>query len=102
MLAACQTALGAYRRGEGLSALVRAFLYQGSPAVTATLWEVRADMTAFILRVFFNLLAQQPDADRARLFSQARRKAMPYVANLYLPYFWAPFVLWGYTAPQPL
>ncbi|MGE5603097.1 MAG: CHAT domain-containing protein, partial [Nitrososphaerales archaeon] len=100
MLAACQTALGAYRRGEGLSALVRAFLYRGSPSVTATLWEVRADVTVFLLRVFFNLLAQQPNADRARLFSQAKRKALPCPDNLYLPYFWAPFVLWGYTAPQ--
>jgi hypothetical protein len=99
LLAACQTALGAYRRGEGLNALVRAFLYRGSPAVMATLWEVRADMTAFLLRVFFRMLGEQPNADRARLFSQAKRKAIPYVANLCLPYFWAPFVLWGYTAP---
>jgi CHAT domain-containing protein len=102
MLAACQTALGAYRRGEGLNALVRGFLYRGSPAVAATLWEVRADVTSFLLRTFFGLLAEQLDADRARLFSQARRNAMSYVANLYLPYFWAPFVLWGYTGAQGL
>lgn len=100
LLAACQTALGAYRRGEGLSALVRGFLYRGSPAVMATLWEVRADMTAFLLKVFFRLLCEQPKADRARLFSQAKRKSIPYVANLCLPYFWAPFVLWGHTGPR--
>lgn len=98
-LAACQTALGAYRRGEGLSALVRGFLHRGSPAVVATLWEVRADVTALILRAFFRLLSEQPHADRARLFSQAKRKAMPIPSGLYLPYFWAPFVVWGYTAP---
>ncbi len=99
LLAACQTALGAYRRGEGLNALVQAFLHRGSPAVMATLWEVRADVTAFLLKVFFRLLSEQPDADRARLFCQAKRKVMPIPSNLYLPYFWAPFVLWGYTRP---
>ncbi len=100
LLAACQTALGAYRRGEGLNALVRGFMHRGSPAVMATLWEVRADMTGFLLRVFFKLLAEQPRADRARLFSQAKRKAIPFVANLCLPYFWAPYVLWGHCRPE--
>ena len=42
-LAACQTALGAPYRGEGLNALLRAFMYRGSPAVVATLWAVDAN-----------------------------------------------------------
>ena len=95
-LAACQTALGAPYRGEGLNALLRAFMYRGSPAVVATLWAVDANAASWLLRRFFKLLAENPAADPARLFSQAKRTSIGF-DNRWLPFHWAPFIYAGGT-----
>jgi CHAT domain-containing protein len=99
-LAACQTALGAPYRGEGLNALLRAFMYRGSPAVVATLWAVDANAASWLLRRFFKLLADSASAgtatDPARLFSQAKRASIGF-DNRWLPFHWAPFIYAGGT-----
>ncbi len=93
-LAACQTALGAPYRGEGLNALLRAFMYRGSPAVVATLWAVDANAASWLVRRFFKLLAENPGEDPARLFNQAKRASIGF-DNRWLPYQWAPFIWAG-------
>jgi CHAT domain-containing protein len=50
VLGACETALGRTFNGEGPMSLVRAFLGAGASAVIASLWEVRDDDAARLLR----------------------------------------------------
>jgi CHAT domain-containing protein/tetratricopeptide (TPR) repeat protein len=50
VLAACDTADGPVRTGEGVISMARAFLSAGAPTVVATLWKIddRAARTAFV------------------------------------------------------
>jgi CHAT domain-containing protein len=93
-LAACQTALGQVYRGEGINALTRAFMVQGSPAVVSSLWAVSDQITSILVRRFFALVAQRPGEDRARLLCQVRR-TVSQSKECAAPYYWAPFVLSG-------
>lgn len=52
VLAACTTAGGVIRRGEGLMSLARPFFLAGAPAVIATLWDVDDDAAAAFLTDF--------------------------------------------------
>ena len=97
-LAACQTGLGVVYRGEGLTALTRAFMYRGSPSVIASLWAVSDNATQFLTRQFFELLLAQPDADRAHLLAEAKRQVMKH-DRYSLPWYWAPFILTGVHIP---
>src|SRR5262249_7674254 len=53
VLSACQTALGREVRGEGLIGLTRGFMYAGSPRVVATLWSVKDEATAELMKRFY-------------------------------------------------
>jgi hypothetical protein len=95
-LAACQTGLGAVFRGEGVNALIRAFMHHGSQSVVASLWSVNSDATTRLTDHFFELLLANPGMDKARALQQAKLKTMPGERGLYaLPFYWAPFVLVG-------
>ena len=50
LLAACETAGGPLRNGEGVASIARSFLAAGVPTVVATLWKIddRAARTAFV------------------------------------------------------
>jgi CHAT domain-containing protein/Tfp pilus assembly protein PilF len=93
VLSACRTALGGEIEGEGLSGLVRGFMYAGAPRLVATLWDVRDESTAELMKRFYRgLLEEGLSASRAlrnaqlHLASQERFRA---------PYYWAGFVLQG-------
>lgn len=98
-LAACQTGLGMVYRGEGLNALTRAFMYQGSPSVVASLWAVSDNATRYLTRRFFHLVLEQPEADRGHLLAEAKRQVLEN-DRYSLPWFWAPFVLTGLRSPR--
>jgi CHAT domain-containing protein/Flp pilus assembly protein TadD len=93
VLSACRTALGGEIEGEGLVGLVRGFMYAGAPRLVATLWDVRDESTAELMKRFYRgILEEGLSASRAlrkaqlQLASQERFRA---------PYYWAGFVLQG-------
>jgi CHAT domain-containing protein len=96
-LSACDTALGSgyfaeVPAGEEFVGLTRAFLYAGSPAVLATLWQVNDRSTLDFMRAFY----QQLDVrGAATALAEAQRKMLHSGGRYSHPYFWAPFVLVG-------
>jgi CHAT domain-containing protein len=52
VLASCQTASGAFRRGEGVMTLARPFLAAGVPDVVASLWDLDDRAARAMFRTF--------------------------------------------------
>jgi len=96
-LSACDTALGSgyfaeVPAGEEFVGLTRAFLYAGSPAVLATLWQVNDRSTLDFMRAFYRGLDSR---GAARALADAQRNMIHSGSRYAHPYFWAPFVLVG-------
>ena len=93
VMSACQTALGAEVRGEGLVGLTRAFLYAGSPRVVASLWTVPDLSTAELMGRFYRFMLVDGLRPAAAL-----RRAQVSIWNegrWARPYYWAAFTLQG-------
>jgi CHAT domain-containing protein len=78
VLSACQTALSSgaladVPSGDDWVGLVRAFLFAGSDNVLATLWPVRDDASALVMRAFYEELRQHSLAEALAL---AQRRAI--------------------------
>jgi CHAT domain-containing protein len=93
VLSACQTALGEEIRGEGLISLVRGFMYAGAPRVIASLWNVRDDATAALMRRFYAGVIRDGLSPAAAL--RADQVWMSQQPQWHAPYYWAGFVLQG-------
>jgi tetratricopeptide (TPR) repeat protein len=92
-LSACDTALGANVRGEGIIGLSRAFFYAGADAVVASLWSVNDRSTSDFMIEFYKALGQGRSAAAALRLTKLRflERAGPFRA----PYFWAAFIVTG-------
>lgn len=93
VMSACETALGAEVRGEGLVGLTRAFLYAGSPRVVASLWTVPDLSTAELMARFYRFMLVDGLRPAAAL-----RRAQVSIWNegrWARPYYWAAFTLQG-------
>jgi CHAT domain-containing protein len=109
-LSACQTGLGSGHfaeipAGDDFVGLTRAFLYAGSDAVMATLWEVDDASTAELMQQFYARLrvAAATPADRlgkAAALAEAQRRLRA-TEQYRHPYYWAPFVLMGTSRLPP-
>jgi CHAT domain-containing protein len=107
-LSACQTGLGSGHfaeipAGDDFVGLTRAFLYAGSDAVLATLWEVDDASTAQLMQQFYARLRVSAETpadrfDRAGALAQAQRRLRA-TKQYRHPYYWAPFVLMGTNRP---
>jgi CHAT domain-containing protein/tetratricopeptide (TPR) repeat protein len=93
VLSACQTALGAEIRGEGLVGLTRGFMFAGAPRVVASLWQVDDRATAELMKRFYNemIVSKKTPSEALRaaqlsLLEQKRWQS---------PYYWAAFQLQG-------
>jgi CHAT domain-containing protein len=93
VLSACRTALGAEIRGEGLLSLVRCFMYAGAPRVVASLWNVRDDATAELMKRFYTGMIRERLAPAAAL--RQAQLTMSTDDRWSAPYYWAGFVLQG-------
>jgi len=93
VLSACRTALGADVRGEGLVGLTRGFWYAGAPRVLASLWDVRDQATAELMRRFYRRLLR--DGQRPAAALRAAQLSMMKEERWASPYYWAGFVLQG-------
>jgi CHAT domain-containing protein len=56
VLAACRTAVGPLKKGEGAISLARPFLARGVPAVIATLWDVDDRASEMLFKAFYTNL----------------------------------------------
>src|SRR5215831_29225 len=93
VLSACSTALGKEIKGEGLAGLTRGFMYAGTPRVIASLWNVRDEATAELMKRFYqNMLIGKSSPAAALREAQISMWREPRWAA---PYYWAGFVLQG-------
>ena len=94
VLSACETGLGPWQRGEGISSLARGFQLAGARSVVTTLWSVNDQVTARLMGAFYAQLHQgQPKGMALHAAQQALMEAN------YPPFFWAGYVLTGHAGP---
>lgn len=89
---------GAYQRGEALINLVQGFMYAGSPAVVASLWDQPAPVAALVMDRFYKYLQQKLPKDEA--LRQAKIAYLKQAKGIYAhPTFWAGFIQIGNYQP---
>ncbi len=93
VLSACETALGAEVRGEGLLGLTQGFFYAGAASVLVSLWNVDDQATAELMARFYRHLLVEGLRPAAAL--RAAQVAIRQERKWQAPYFWAGFVLQG-------
>jgi CHAT domain-containing protein/Tfp pilus assembly protein PilF len=90
VLSACSTQIGQLSAGDEIEGLTRAFLYAGTPAVMASLWNVSDESTALFMERFYTHLRKgKGRAEALRRAQLETRRKFPH------PYHWAAFVLTG-------
>jgi CHAT domain-containing protein/tetratricopeptide (TPR) repeat protein len=106
VLSACGTGLGQVS-GDGVAGLARAFIYAGSPAVVATLWDLADEPAARLIPAFYRSLQRGSGKAEALRRAQlglladlrAGRVTIPGTAGQVTlaehPLLWAGFVLIG-------
>jgi CHAT domain-containing protein/tetratricopeptide (TPR) repeat protein len=95
VLSACSTALGKEIKGEGLTGLTRGFMYAGTPRVIASLWNVKDEATAELMKRFYrNMLAGKSSPSPAAALREAQI-SMWREPRWAAPYYWAGFALQG-------
>jgi CHAT domain-containing protein/Tfp pilus assembly protein PilF len=108
VLSACETATGAFARGEGVESLAGAFLYAGARGVIASLWQVSDRAAAETMRGFYQraIAGKLSPAEALRQAKLALRgakvaapakgksppKARPGERDAGHPFHWAPFI----------
>jgi len=89
VLSGCETGLGKLTSGDDLVGLSRAFIYAGTPALAASLWQVADESTGYLMTEFYRNLRELGRAEALRQAQLATREKYPH------PFHWAPFVLIG-------
>lgn len=93
VLSACQSGLGIFDRGEGITGLTRAVMYSGSPAAVVSLWNVADSATMSLMENFYeNAVSKKMKLDQAL---RSAKLAMINSGNLRHPIFWGAFVMYG-------
>src|SRR5262249_29193839 len=87
VLSACQTALGKLTRGEGLVGLTRGFMYAGAPRVVASMWRVKDEATAELMKRFYHGILKEGLRPAAAL--RTAQISMWREKNWQVPYYWA-------------
>jgi CHAT domain-containing protein len=92
-LSACETAVGRLQGQEGVANITRAFLYSGAKTVVSTLWKIDDNYSLYLMKRFYQHLAEgKPKAD-ALTFAQ--RDLIAHFGPKTMPYYWAAFILVG-------
>ncbi|MBI2840835.1 MAG: CHAT domain-containing protein [Acidobacteria bacterium] len=92
-LSACQTALGKEIRGEGLIGLTRGFMYAGAPCVVASLWSVKDQATAELMKRFYVAMLKRGMKPAAAL--RDAQLSLSRDSRWQAPYYWAGFIVQG-------
>lgn len=95
VLSSCQSGVGRYYDGEGVSSIARPFLSRGVPLVVASLWPVDSSPTSELMINFHRYRAK----GRLATAEALRRAQLDMIhgdrGKYRDPYFWAPFILIG-------
>jgi tetratricopeptide (TPR) repeat protein len=96
VLSACETGRGAFRRGEGVMGLTRAFMVAGAPRVVVSLWPVDDEATARFMTLFYEAW-QEPGTSAATALRDVQRRFRDGEEGdkWRHPAYWAAWVLWG-------
>jgi CHAT domain-containing protein len=93
VLSACQSGLGTFDRGEGVTGLTRAVMYSGSPAAVVSLWSVEDRATMTLMENFYeNVIAKKMELGQAL---RSAKLAMIKSDRYSHPLFWGAFVMYG-------
>ena len=92
-LSACQTALTRVESGDDMIGLSRGFIYAGTPALLASLWDVDDNSTSTLMQGFYdNWLHKKMSRPEALRQAQLQLINNPRTNS---PYYWAAFELIG-------
>ena len=96
VLSACETGFGKFEKGNGIASLARSFMYAGAPSLIVSLWQVRDEATAELMKNFYNNLDNGMKKDEA-----LRKAKLNYIKStneaFVHPAYWAPFIMIGKT-----
>lgn len=92
-LSACETALGEIASGDDVVGLTRGFLFAGSRAIVASLWQVDDQATSDLMQSFYRRLGDGAAPHDALRMAQLDLRSQ---GKLH-PYYWAPFQITGDT-----
>ena len=92
VLSACETGKGQANGSEGILALDRSFLVAGAGAVVSSLWVVKDDATAVLMKRFYEGIASGRPADIALADAMLTVRRTGTWAD---PIYWAAFRLVG-------
>ena len=93
VLSACNTALGKQVKGEGLTGMVRGFLYAGGQRVVASLWKVDDEATGELMKRFYSEMLQMNRSPSAAL--RQAQIAMWQQDRWRPAFYWAAFAMQG-------
>lgn len=99
VLSACQTNVGQLAAGEGVMGLGRGFVQAGAQSIIASLWNVNAKSSGYLLSRFYSAASQntKPLALHQAQLHYLNDKAIPVEQKS--PYYWAAFTYYGNDAP---
>jgi hypothetical protein len=82
-LSACETGLGAHRRGEGYLGFAQALLCSGSKRVVLSMWPVEAHATCLLMvRFYENLLGKRPGLEQPMSTGESLDEAKQWLRGL--------------------
>jgi CHAT domain-containing protein len=93
VLSACRTALGKEVDGEGFLGLVRGFMHAGAARVVASMWDVRDEATAVLMKRFYEGMLRDGLTPAAAL--RSAQVSLWKETRFEAPYYWAGFVIQG-------
>ncbi len=96
-LSACQTGLGQFIRGEGISGINRAFFYAGASSVCMSFWTVNDEATFQMMERFYTHLRSGLSVNEAL---HRTKVEMIGSGTLSHPYYWASFIVSGKTSKR--
>jgi tetratricopeptide (TPR) repeat protein len=104
VLSACNTIAGDKPGAEALSGLARAFFYAGARALLVSHWAVESSAAMRLTTSTFDILKSDPTLGRAEALRRAMLAYMNDATNPLnaYPALWAPFVVVGEGAGQPV
>ncbi|MDD3587529.1 MAG: CHAT domain-containing protein, partial [Thermoguttaceae bacterium] len=101
ILSACETNLGEFSHEEGVMSMSRAFMIAGCRNVLTSNWSVDDEATMTLVYHFLDRVlgaAEDNECDLADALRNAKLFLRKFsdLRELKKPFYWAPFVLWGY------
>jgi CHAT domain-containing protein len=105
-LSACNTGLGKYSKGMGITGLARSFMHAGAKNLIVSLWSVDDKATSVIMNEFYkNLIPENKiisdSLKNSQLFIMNKTDTIkdkngdPVIITYMHPFFWAPFIIIG-------